>query len=427
MPRKARKRAHRQGTIHQRGPRNWAIRWREDGRRRYSGGYETRELAEQVRAKIVADLAAGRAGLPEPPQRRATLGTIVEEWLDRRVKTHRAAKDDRYRWTKHLRPFLASRQPDEVDRLQLRRIIEAKLAEGLNPSTVRLCMRLLSTLYTDLVEEGLASTNPVRSLPRKTRRLYRPTTDPRNTPFIEKLADVRRVFLELPEPINVAFAIGAFGGLRPGEVLGLEWPHIDLGTRRIVVRQQVHAGRIGPLKDDDSRVVPILESLAPVLAAWQLRSGGSGLVFPTTAKGGGSEGRGPKFMRPHTLHAHLKAAFKACELRAVNWYQATRHTFASQWVLEGKPIEKLSAILGHSTVIVTQRYAHLRPDLFPESDYGALRIDLARGSGGPVELPTRGKRSGTSGGTLGYSMGTEAGKRGVDISRSFCNNEILGR
>jgi integrase len=42
----------------------------------------------------------------------------------------------------------------------------------------------------------------------------------------------------------------------------------------------------------------------------------------------------------------------------LGWYQATRHTFASQWVLAGNSIEKLSAILGHSSIAMTQRYAH---------------------------------------------------------------------
>lgn len=44
------------------------------------------------------------------------------------------------------------------------------------------------------------------------------------------------------------------------------------------------------------------------------------------------------------------------------------HTFGSQWVLSGGSIEKLKEILGHYPVVVTERYAHLRPDLFPASD-----------------------------------------------------------
>src|SRR5438046_4080195 len=49
-------------------------------------------------------------------------------------------------------------------------------------------------------------------------RLIRPTHDPKKTPFIERLDDVRRIFLALPEPLNVAYAIGALAGLRTGEV-----------------------------------------------------------------------------------------------------------------------------------------------------------------------------------------------------------------
>jgi integrase len=34
----------------------------------------------------------------------------------------------------------------------------------------------------------------------------------------------------------------------------------------------------------------------------------------------------------------------------LNWYRCTRHTFASHWVMDGRRIEKLNEILGHSTV-----------------------------------------------------------------------------
>src|SRR6266852_5426473 len=43
----------------------------------------------------------------------------------------------------------------------------------------------------------------------------------------------------------------------------------------------------------------------------------------------------------------------------LGWYEATRHTFASQWVLSGGSIEKLKEMLGHYSVVVTGRYAHL--------------------------------------------------------------------
>ena len=76
------------------------------------------------------------------------------------------------------------------------------------------------------------------------------------------------------------------------------------------------------------------------------------------------------------MKRHLEGALRSCKLKHITWYEATRHTFASQWVLEGKPIGRLARMLGHTETEVTERYAHLRPDLFPAEDRQALAIAL---------------------------------------------------
>ena len=82
-------------------------------------------------------------------------------------------------------------------------------------------------------------------------------------------------------------------------------------------------------------------------------------------------------MREHTMHRNLRKALKASSLsEKLTWYQCTRHTFASHWVTNGRPIERLSLILGHSSVSTTERYAHLNPDLFTREDLSAIEVDL---------------------------------------------------
>ncbi|HET9553404.1 MAG TPA: hypothetical protein VFP50_10585 [Anaeromyxobacteraceae bacterium] len=78
----------------------------------------------------------------------------------------------------------------------------------------------------------------------------------------------------------------------------------------------------------------------------------------------------------------------------LGWYEATRHTFASQWVLANGSIEKLKEILGHYSVVITERYAHLRPDLFSARDLGAISLDLAPGDATPTP---GGQRLGSAG------------------------------
>jgi len=195
----------------------------------------------------------------------------------------------------------------------------------------------------------------------------RPTHDPRATPFIEKLEDVRRIFLDLPEPLNVAYTIGALAGLRTGEVFALKWAHVDLAARRIHVRESV----AGPLKDKDSRVVPILDPLLPILSEWELKTDGAKLVIPPMRRDG-------ETINKHTPGNYLRSTLEKLGLAraGLGWYECTRHTFASQWVLSGGSIEKLKEMMGHYSVIVTEGYAHLRPDLFPVSDLGTIALEL---------------------------------------------------
>jgi len=107
-------------------------------------------------------------------------------------------------------------------------------------------------------------------------------------------------------------------------------------------------------------------------------------------------------MRPHTLHRHLAKALAACGLSALTWYQTTRHTFASQWVLAGGSIEKLKEIMGHSSVVVTERYAHLKPELFRAADYELLNVDLTS-EGRVVQLKPKDAESGA----VGYAAVTD--------------------
>ncbi len=388
MARLRQRRQWGRGSVQRGANGMWKIRWCEAGRRLTRGGFATRDDAERVLAKKLGDLAQGRTGLAHDSRKAPKLGELAPEFLKRRKSTHRAGAEDGYRWRKHLAPFFEHLRPAEVDAARIRAFIEAKRAEGVNPATIRIFVAILSALLTDLVERRLAHSNPCRSLPRSTMRLMRPTHDPRTTPFVEKLEDVRRIFLELPEPLNVAYAIGALAGLRTGEAFALKWEHVDLTARRMHVRESVS----GPLKDKDSRVVPILDALLPILKTWRSKTGGEGLIIPPmrrdgdnikTAGGGSTTGK------------YLRSTLKKLSLArpGLGWYEATRHTFASQWVLAGGSIEKLKEILGHYSVVVTERYAHLRPDLFPASDLATIALNLVPS---PAEVRQHGSKTGSS-------------------------------
>jgi integrase len=378
MARRPKHRAWRSGSIFERGGR-WTIRFRDHGRR-CSASYPTKELAERVLAKVTMDIAAGGAGLPRPARDAATLAELAKPWLENRKATHRSWDADAGRWKLHLLPRFGKLRPDELDQAAIRSAVEAMLSERLTSATCHRVVSLLSSLFTDLCERGIAKANPAKGLPRATRRLLKSSHDPRTTPFVEKRGDMERIYHALPEPVSLAYALGALGGLRVGEILALRWANVDLEHRRIIVSEQVQDGKILPPKDKDSRVVPIMDSLLPILQAARLRTGGQGLVVPPMR--GGCR----RHLDPHTLGKCLREAFaelaeKGATLPPMTWYQATRHTFASQWVLDGGSLERLRVVMGHSTVLVTERYAHLRGDVFTPADLGRVAVDFSAQAG----------------------------------------------
>jgi hypothetical protein len=87
------------------------------------------------------------------------------------------------------------------------------------------------------------------------------------------------------------------------------------------------------------------------------------------------------------VRTKLRDAFKANGLpETLTWYHASRYTYASQHVMGGGSLGTLREILGHSSVTVTERYAHLRPDLFRPEDLLQLSIGLSREGGAVIDM-----------------------------------------
>jgi integrase len=410
MPRKARRRGWGQGQLEQIKSGYWRVRWREPDGARKTAKYADRGDAEAVLARILNNVRDGKPSGHESaaPGTGPLLSELAKKWLDRREKTHRSWRDDRNRWTKHLEPEIGHMRPDDVDQAALRRIVEKKLAGGLSSKSVGNIVMVLSTFYTDLLEQGHAKTNPARSLPRSTRRLIKGTHDPKQTPFIEKQVDIARVYSALAQPFATMFAIGALGGLRPGEVLALEWGDVDLGARRMLVQRQVRHSKVGPTKSGKPRLVPIIGPLAKILAEWKLATGGAGLVFKPLVTGR----RKDAFVKDITVRRALRKALEACGLpKTWTWYQCSRHTYASQHVMGGGSLATLRDILGHSSVTVTERYAHLNPGLFKPEDLLQLSVEMSREGGAVVNLAAaRAEKAGQD----GHEM-TTATVRGSEV------------
>lgn len=139
-------------------------------------------------------------------------------------------------------------------------------------------------------------------------------------------------------------------GLRVGELRALDWSAVDLEARRINVHRAASRTEIDTPKSNRSRTVPLSQTARAALAGHSDRAG-----FVFTNRHGG-------MLTRHQADRVLRGAFAATDLERLGWH-ALRHTFASHLVMRGVPLKAIQELLGHSTIDMTMRYAHLSPSV----------------------------------------------------------------
>jgi len=131
----------------------------------------------------------------------------------------------------------------------------------------------------------------------------------------------------------------------------IRWEDVDLVAGRLMVRQNVVRGRVGPPKSGTPREVPLSpEALAALKAHRHLRGP---LVFCDM---------GGRVLTKGECKHPLWTACKRAGLRRIGWHVA-RHSFASHLAMRGAPIKAIQELLGHATIAMTMRYAHLSPEV----------------------------------------------------------------
>lgn len=192
------------------------------------------------------------------------------------------------------------------------------------------------------------------------------------------------------EPQWHAFFLAGFRtGMREGELFALHVEDVDFGRSQIHVRRTYGAAAVpdpesgdtirpaittymtGTPKSGRGRFVGLTPQLAEALRDW-IGTRRSGLVWSVRPRDDGDTHlRRSQALRPWKL---VSAAADLPELTL----HAMRHSFASQLVMKGVPLVSVQALLGHSSIKMTQRYAHLSPG------YASREIGVLDAPGGTL-------------------------------------------
>jgi integrase len=162
-----------------------------------------------------------------------------------------------------------------------------------------------------------------------------------------------------------------------GELYGLKWGDVDLDRGVMTVRRSYGQAFT---KSKKIRRVRINRQLTIILKAWRnvCPPGNDDLVFPK------EDGTPRVRERPPIGFQEL---LRAARCHAITFH-ALRHTAASLMVMSGISLRAVQATLGHSTIAVTERYAHLSPS-FQEAEADKLSLQVQGGLGQMVALDAK--------------------------------------
>jgi integrase len=133
------------------------------------------------------------------------------------------------------------------------------------------------------------------------------------------------------------------GNRRRREQYSLHWNQVNLD------RHQLHLSKT---KTGKPRTIPL--NATATKAFNSLKSASTkpiGLVFPSVRTGMSLQG--PR--------GWFGTAVEAAGIKDFTWY-CLRHTTASRLVMGGASLRAVADLLGHKTIQMTMRYAHLAPD-----------------------------------------------------------------
>jgi integrase len=278
-----------------------------------------------------ADARQGKK-LPDFRKGKVTLSTLIDDALEFAQSHNQSVRDYECK-ARIVRDAFGSKAAEDITPQGLDRWLTSHCK---TPATANRYRAFLSLCYRQGQRNGKVTVNPARLVPPRHENNARLRFLSREE--YTKLAAI----IERDHPDHFpSFVVSIFTGMRLGEQFSTTWNQVDFERRLI---------RLTKTKNGSARNVH-LNSTA--LAAMQSQRNmvphkATDPVFPRSGK---SADYRPWFI----------PALKDAGITGYTWH-CNRHTFCSWLAIAGRSIKDIQVLIGHKTIAMSARYAHLSPE-----------------------------------------------------------------
>jgi len=300
---------------------------------------------EELKLKAARDLARNclsdvRHGVDPLGDRQAlrketSFKDLAAQYVEyEQARGKRSLKDDRQRLRDHILPVIGTKRLSEIvhrDLLNMQRKIASTRSNG----TANRCTALTRRILNVAVEWEILDISPAVRLKQL------PESKPRDI-FLSPV-ELRAVIVACDADENIyaaaLFKLAMYTGRRIGELKSMRWDQVDL-ENGVLTMPETKAGEL-------QRVYLNGPAHQVLLSLPQLDDNPHVIVGRVTGE---------------PLNAYRKVWDRIIARTGLEPFppHGLRHSFASQLVVNGTPIETVGELLGHKSPLTTRKYTHFR-------------------------------------------------------------------
>jgi len=343
------RRRHLRGSLRKEG-RTWVLRYPgEDRREQRMIVGTTRDFPTEKAARIAADR---RMAIINPAMavgaRSITVKQMASIYIEDAIANMKptASKAAKSLLLAHVVPVLGHLQLEAVQGRWPQVLVNAMHAKQLSNKTIDNALVIVSRMMVLARRYGYPCADFRRSMIKMPpaqvatpRRFYTP-------------AEATQIIQGAPWPWGVLFTLYAHTGIRPGEGLGLKWPHINFASRLIQIKEAAVEGHMQTVKSHRSRAdLPLSSPVAQMLIDYQQ------VWIPNELKLLFANEEGQPWNGDWVRHNVMRPLLKRLGLPH-GALHAFRHGHVTNLLNEGIAISTVQSIARHSDIRTTAGYSH---------------------------------------------------------------------
>jgi integrase len=325
------------GSVYERKDGYWVAQ--------YKGQYRYAKTEKEAKKQLLELIKAGEVHKPDS---KTTLAAFMDRWIAFAEQNLKPATIKRYREAIeiHIKPSLGNMKLHKLDAISVQEMYSEMQQEGLSPATVNLVHSVLSSAFKRAVKWGVLQHNVIENV--EAPRIVREEVEVFTPEEVRALLSAAS-----QDRLEALWVLALSTGMRGGEILGLEWKHINLAAGALDVRQTTTVkGELGTPKSKNSiRTLHLPQITLDALNRHRESSNGSGFVFPNR--------KGKDYIRYNSFVIfNWRPLTERAGIQYKNFHTC-RHYVASSLLSKGLPITAVARYLGHDQITLLRTYSHL--------------------------------------------------------------------